>query len=134
MKARSRVALVVAVSLLVAGTVTVVASALAYERSSPTRRVDLNREMFADGFWHDDVDAYLRAHPDAATRTDFDTPVTADGHSVTDESRDVQRRAQRHASDRSRVWEGIAIAILAGLAAAMGWFVAGRPHARADHH
>jgi hypothetical protein len=112
MKARSPIVLVVAVSLLVAGTVSVVASALAYERSSPTRRGDLTREMFAGGLAHDDVDAYLRAHPDAATGTDFDKPVT----------------------DRSRVWAGIAIAVVAGLAAAMGWVVAGRPHARGDHH
>ncbi len=127
MKARTRVALVVAVSLLLAGTVAIVAGAIAYEHSTFNGPVELNNEMLAEiGVTPAQQQAYLRAHPDAVTNFDFDKPLAPDGRSWNDVFREVQRREQRDAINRSRIFAGIAIAILAVLATAVGWLVAGR--------
>jgi hypothetical protein len=117
MKIRWRLALVLAVSLLLVGSAAIFITSIGYERAVFNSPFDLQAEILKElGVKRSIAVEYLRKHPEAALSYDTGKPITADGRSVNDIFTDIQRRHQRASVRRSRVVSAAALGVLASVA------------------
>jgi signal transduction histidine kinase len=125
MKLRARVALGLGVTFLVAGIVVLLVSALTYQQAiyRPSQLTD--EILHRLGANRQEAIAYVRAHPDAVF-ADQSTPAKNGAPSVNSIFQQAQRNAQQDAARRSRLWTGLAVALMSLAAVAVGWVIAGR--------
>jgi signal transduction histidine kinase len=127
MKFRFRIALLIATSLLVAGSIAILITAVGYEKTAFESPGDVTEQILDEiGVDRDDALAYLREHPEAFFEYDPDAPVAADGRSVNEIFADLQEERQREAVRESRPASALAVGALAIVTGALGWLVAGR--------
>ncbi|MDQ1520778.1 MAG: hypothetical protein QOI55_1851 [Actinomycetota bacterium] len=127
MKIRWRLALVLAVSLLLVGSAAIFITSVGYERAVFNSPFDLQAEILNElGVKRSIAVEYLRKHPEAALNYDTSKPITADGRSVNDIFADIQRRHQRASVRRSRAVSAAALGVLAVLTGLLGWIIAGQ--------
>ena len=126
MKIRTRIALVLALSLIVAGSLSLFVNAFAFEHASyqtwGSYRDALMKEV---GVPRQTAVAFVRAHPEVifGTTGNFGGLINK---TVDQASKDVQRRAVDQAVARSRRWTVVGLlAVLLGALTA-GWLLAGR--------
>ena len=126
MKVRLRLALTMMVALLGAGSIALVVNAITFQDStykSPVAFTDaLLAELHVD---RNTAESYVKAHPEVIFAPDS-TSQTPNGVSVNAAFQNVQRRVQRDAVNRSRIWTAIAVGVLAIVAGIVGWLIAGR--------
>jgi signal transduction histidine kinase len=122
---RSRLAALMAIGLLLVGTIALVVNVVTYQNSVYQTPDDMQDELLAEmGVSREVAMAYIREHPEVVLNGS--DQVGPDGRSVNEVFRQVQRDAQHDAVVRSRVLLGIAIGILAIAAGLIGWLIAGR--------
>jgi signal transduction histidine kinase len=125
MKLRTRIALALALSFVIAGVVVLAVSALTYRQSiydSPSQQTDDMLERI--GATREQALAYVRANPDAVfDGADLPTPS---GTTAAEAFRELQREAKQEAVARAWRWSAVALVVTALAAAVIGWLVAGR--------
>ena len=134
MRIRVRIAALLAASFVVAGAVVLGIGSVTYQRAvyeSPTEltdhvldRLGVSREQAAE---------IIRRHPEVVVPTEEDAGgAGGDGEGAREASfvdtafQQVQRDLQDDAVERSRLWSIAALAVMAVVAAAAGWIIAGR--------
>ena len=126
MKLRTRIALALAASLLLAGAVVLAVSAFTYQRAvydSPAQQVDKMLERLGSN--RTQALAYIREHPEAVLGDDG-SGGTPGGSAVDEAFQEVQREAQEDAVRQARLWSAVALAAMAVVAGLVGWLIAGR--------
>jgi len=114
------------VALLGAGSIALVVNAVTYQDSTYKSPGAFQDAIFDQ--LHVDravAEAYVKAHPEVI----FDSNAsgsTATGNAINKAFQNVQRRVQRNAVNRSRIWTAIAIGILAIVTGLIGWLIADR--------
>ena len=127
MTIRARIALALGLGLLVAGSIAILLSAVAYEQSVYKRPEQLVDAILGEyGVNRAQATAYLRQHPEAAISADPLSTRTPDGRSLNEVFQAVQRDAQREALKRARVWTAVSMGVLAVCVSGLGWLFAGR--------
>jgi signal transduction histidine kinase len=124
---RMRIAVAVAVIILLGGGTVILISALSYQRGifeTPSDQSDAMLRRF--GATRAEALAYIRAHPEAVLGDNSALPDIPGRPSVDEVFRDVQRSAQDDAIRRSRYWSALALVLTAGAAGTAGWLIAGR--------
>ncbi len=126
MKIRFRLAALMMLALLGAGSIALVVNAIAFEDSTYKSPIAFTDALLAE--LHVDratAEAYVKAHPEVIFEpgASANTPT---GTSVNTAFQNVQRRVQRDAVNRSRIWTAIAIGVLAIVVGLIGWLIAGR--------
>jgi signal transduction histidine kinase len=125
MKLRTRIALALALSFVVAGVVVLAVSALTYRQAiydSPSQQTDELLERI--GATREEALAYVRANPQALFEgQDLPTPS---GKTAAEAFREIQREAKQDAVARAWRWSAVALVVTAIAAALIGWLVAGR--------
>ncbi len=125
MKVRFRIALLITLALLGAGTVALLVNAITFQDTTYKNPVAFQDAIFDELHVNRDVAmAYVKAHPEVLFQTS--TSGSPDANAVNAAFQKVQRRVQHDAVVRSRIWTAIAIGVLAIVAGAVGWLIAGR--------
>jgi hypothetical protein len=126
MKVRTRLAILFALALLLAGASVALISAVTYQDavySSPTTFSDALLKSL--GVTRAQANAYIRLHPEVV----FGSQPAPGGSSVQKQIntafQQVQRRVQRKAVNRARLWTIAFIAILSMVMGVIGWMIAG---------
>ena len=127
MKVRTRLAVLLALALLVAGSTVALISALTYQQSVYSDPTSLGDELLSSlGVTRQEAIEYIRVHPESV----FDPQARAGGskeqQKVADAFRQIQVREQRHAVSRARWWTLASVMILSIVTGVIGWFIAGR--------
>jgi hypothetical protein len=131
MKIRTRIALALALCLLVAGVVVLVVNEAAIESAIDTDYDEFQAKFIAEmGVSRTQIERYLREHPEAAIEFDNDAPILSGGRSVNDVFADVQVSAQRNEIARSRWYTALAILVMSVAAGLVGWLMLGACCAR----
>jgi signal transduction histidine kinase len=126
MTLRLRITIMLVVGMLLAGVIALGINAVVYEQSVISSPTQLQDSMLSQlGVSRAVAEAYVRAHPEAVFNSASDKPVNG-GQSVNGAFQAALKRAQRDATNRSRLWSGIAILILAVVTGALAWLFAGR--------
>lgn len=126
MKVRTRVAILVALALLVAGASVALISALTYQHAVYNDPASFSDALLKNlGVTREQALAYIRVNPEVVL-----DPRTAPGGSATQERvndafQQVQRSIQQDAVNRARLWTIAFIAILSIVMGIIGWMVAG---------
>ncbi|MDQ1385057.1 MAG: hypothetical protein QOG65_2436 [Actinomycetota bacterium] len=121
MKVRLRLAVLMMLALLGAGSIALLVNAVTFQDSTYKSPNAFQNAIFDE--LHVDrnaAEAYVKAHPEVL----FDPG--ANGSAVNAAFQRVQSRLQRDAVNRSRFWTAIAICVLAVVAGLIGWLIAGR--------
>ncbi|MEX2254704.1 MAG: HAMP domain-containing sensor histidine kinase [Acidimicrobiia bacterium] len=127
MKIRTRIALALALCLLVAGVVVLVVNEAAIESAIDTDYDEFQAKFIAEmGVSRTQIERYLHEHPEAAIEFDNDAPILSGGRSVNDVFADVQVSAQRNEIARSRWYTALAILVMSVAAGLVGWLIARR--------
>jgi signal transduction histidine kinase len=124
-KVRLRLAVLMMLALLGAGSIALLVNALTFQDSTYKSPDAFQNAIFDELHVDRDVaEAYVKAHPEVL----FDSSAngTPAGSAVNAAFQRVQSRVQHDAVNRSRVWTAIAIGVLAVLAGLIGWLIAGR--------
>jgi signal transduction histidine kinase len=120
-KVRLRLAVLMMLALLGAGSIALLVNAITFQDSTYKSPDAFQNAIFDELHVDRDVaEAYVKAHPEVL----FD-PGT-NGSAVNSAFQRVQSRVQRDAVNRSRLWTAIAICVLAVVAGLIGWLIAGR--------
>jgi signal transduction histidine kinase len=125
MKVRTRLALLMMLALLCAGSVALFVNALTFQGSTYKNSNAFQTAIFDE--LHVDravAEAYVKKHPEVIF--DSSTDMTPTGLSINHAFQQVQLRVQHDAVVRSRIWTAIALGVLAILAGLIGWIIAGR--------
>jgi len=130
MQIRLRIAILLAASFVIAGTVFLAVGALTYQKAayqSPAEQTDqLLRELRVN---RDVAIEYVRRHPETVVDPEFKPDSAFQGQinaSINQAFQRVQQRAMDDAVDRSRLWSLAALVAMAIGAALAGWVIAGR--------
>jgi len=127
MKIRTRIALLLAGCLVLAGVIVLVVNEAAIENAIQTDYDRFQTEFYAEiGVSRAEVERYLRENPDAVTAFDADAPILSEGRTLNDVFRVVQVRAQREEIERSRWYTALAIILLSAAAGFAAWLIARR--------
>ena len=127
MTIRTKLALALSLSILLAGGCVILISALTYQHAiyqSPTALSDDLLERI--GVSREQAEQYIREHPEVVLDADTAAPGPNGGPSVDESFQAVQRAAQDDAISRSRRWSLLALGGLSIVAALAGWAIAGR--------
>jgi signal transduction histidine kinase len=120
-KVRLRLAVLMMLALLGAGSIALLVNAITFQDSTYKSPDAFQNAIFDELHVDRDVaEAYVKAHPEVL----FD-PGTH-GSAVNSAFQRVQSRVQHDAINRSRLWTAIAICVLAVAAGLIGWLIAGR--------
>jgi signal transduction histidine kinase len=126
-KLRTRLALILAVCLLAAGSVALFASEAAQENAILSDYGKVQAQLIGQtGVSLTVVEQYLRQHPESIIKFDFNARILSHHRSLNDVFRAIQKAAQDHAIARSR---RIGFLVLGGLALVVGiagWLIARR--------
>ena len=125
MKVRTRLALLMMLALLCAGSVALLVNALTFQGSTYKSSTAFQAAIFDE--LHVDrgvAEAYVKAHPEVIFDSSTDTTPT--GLSINHAFQQVQLRVQHDAIVRSRIWTAVALGLLAIVAGLIGWILAGR--------
>ena len=138
MRIRLRIAVLLAASFVTAGAVVLAIGAVTYERTVYRSPGDITDDVVAElGVSRELATEFIRRHPETivppapeagAAGPDgaggaSDNPI---GASINDAFQRVQQRSQDDAVRRARLWSGVAMGVMAVMAALAGWFIAGR--------
>ena len=127
MTVRWRIALLMSVSLVVAGTVAMLVGAFVYRTSVYQSPASLSDDILAEyGVSRSVAEAYIREHPEAVLGEGDDFAPTPEGESLNEVFQAVQRRNQRRSLDQARAWTAVSIGALAVVCGLGGWLIAGR--------
>ena len=127
MKVRLRLAVLMTLALLGAGSIALLVNAITYQDSTYKSPIAFTDAIFAK--LHVDratAEAYVKAHPEVLFESTPGSATTPEGASVNKAFQSVQTRVQRNAVNRSRIWTAVAIGVLAVVAGLIGWLIAGR--------
>ena len=127
MRIRTRIALVLAASLIVAGALALVVNAVTFEHASYVTWSGYRDSMLEQlGITREQAVRGLAANPEVL----FDAPQGIPGaptqQSIDEASQAAQRRAVDDAADRSRRWTVVGILAVIAVALAAAWLLAGR--------
>ncbi len=123
MKVRTRLALLMMLALLGAGSIALIVNAITFQNSTFKSPGAFQEAIFDE--LHVDravAEQYVKAHPEVL----FEESPANSAVPVNRAFQTVQSRAQRDAVRRSRIWTGVAICVLALVAGLIGWLIAGR--------
>ena len=126
MKIRFRIALLITLALLGAGSVALLVNAITFQDTTYKSPVAFQDALFDELHVDRDVAiAYVKAHPEVLFEENT-TGSSPNGTTVNAAFQNVQRRLQHDAVVRSRIWTAVAIGVLALVAGIAGWLIAGR--------
>jgi signal transduction histidine kinase len=125
-KVRTRVAILLALALLIAGASVALISALTYQHAAYPNTTEFSDALLKDlGVTREQALAYIRVHPEAV----FDAGGVPGGTQTQDRVNDafqrVQRQGQADAVNRARLWTLGFIAVLSIAMGVIGWMLAG---------
>lgn len=127
MKIRTRIALALALCLVLAGAAILLVNEAAIESGIDTDFSNLQSQLYKEiGVSRKQAERYLREHPDAALEFDADAPIFEGGRSLNQVFRDILQNAQRKEIDKTRQYTLLAILLLALAAGVAGWLIARR--------
>lgn len=126
MKIRTRIALMIAMSLMIAGSFTLVVNAFAF-RSVPYPTVySFHSALLAEmGVRQETAARYIEAHPEQLFTTKFDDMRLRNGETVDQAARDVQQRRLDQALANARRWSFVGLLVVLVGAVATAWMLSG---------
>jgi len=126
MKVRTRLAILLALAMLVLGTSMALISALTYQQAVYTSPTSFSSALYKSlGVTRQQVVDYLRLHPEAAIDPRSVPGGSATQRKINNAFQAVQRRVQRNAVNRARLWTIAFVAVLSIVTALIGWVIAG---------
>ncbi len=126
MKVRTRVAILLALALLLAGTSVALISALTYQHAVYPNTGEFSDALLKDlGVTREQALAYVRVHPEVVFGARGAPGGTETQDLVDDAFQRVQRQVQEDAVNRARLWTLIFIAVLSIVMGVIGWMLAG---------
>lgn len=127
MKIRTRIALVLAASLIVAGSLALLVNAIAFQHVSYVTWSSYRDTMLQElGVSRDAALRSLDANPQLLFQAPGDVTRGPTGKTIDEASQAVQRRAVERTADQSRRWTVAALLAVTVGALTAGWFLAGR--------
>jgi signal transduction histidine kinase len=126
MKVRTRVAILLALALLLAGASVTLISALTYQHavySNPTEFTDAILKNL--GVTREQALAYVRVHPEVVFGGQRPPGGSATQKLVNEAFQKVQRQVQQDAVNRARLWTIVFIGVLSLAMGVIGWMLAG---------
>jgi signal transduction histidine kinase len=126
MKVRTRVAILLSLALLLAGSSVALISALTYQHAVYPNTTEFSDALLKNlGVTREQAMAYVRVHPEVI----FDARAVPGGTEtqkrVNDAFQQVQRQVQEDAVNRARLWTIVFIAVLSIAMGVIGWMLAG---------
>ncbi|HTK17393.1 MAG TPA: histidine kinase dimerization/phospho-acceptor domain-containing protein [Acidimicrobiia bacterium] len=126
MKVRTRVAILLALALLVAGASVALISALTYQHAVYSNPTELTDALLKNlGVTREQALAYVRVHPEVVFGGRTPPGGTETQKLVNDAFQKVQRQVQQDAVNRARLWTIVFIGVLSVAMGVIGWMVAG---------
>jgi signal transduction histidine kinase len=126
MKIRTRIALMIALSLIAAGSFTLVVNAFAFRRVPYSSMYSFNSAVLAEmGVRQETAVRYIEAHPDDLFTTKFDDMRLRNGMTVDEAAREVQQRRLDQALANARRWSFIGSLVVLVGAVATAWALSG---------
>ncbi len=126
MKVRTRVAILVALALLVAGASVALISALTYQHAVYSDTTEFSDALLKNlGVTREQAVAYIRLHPEVVFGGEAVPGGRATQKAVNDAFQKVQRQRQQDAVNRARLWTIVFIGALSIAMGVIGWMVAG---------
>ena len=126
MKVRTRVAILLALALLVAGASVALISALTYQHAVYSDTTEFSDALLKNlGVTREQAIAYIRVHPEVVFGGRAIPGGTATQKVVNDAFQTVQRQRQQDAVNRARLWTIVFIGVLSLAMGVIGWMVAG---------
>jgi len=125
-KVRTRVAILLALALLVAGASVALISALTYQHAVYSNPTELSDALLKKlGVTREQALAYIRVHPEVVFGGRAAPGGSATQKLVDKAFQQVQRQVQQDAVNRARVWTLAFIAVLSIAMGVIGWMLAG---------
>jgi signal transduction histidine kinase len=125
-KVRTRVAILLALALLVAGASVALISALTYQHAVYSNPTEFSDALLKNlGVTREQALAYIRVHPEVIFDARNAPGGTATQNRVNEAFRKVQRQVQQDAVNRARLWTIAFIGVLSLAMGVIGWMVAG---------
>jgi signal transduction histidine kinase len=125
-KVRTRVAILMALALLVAGASVALISALTYQHAVYSNPTEFSDALLKNlGVTREQALAYIRVHPEVIFDARNAPGGTATQNRVNEAFRKVQRQVQQDAVNRARLWTIAFIGVLSLAMGVIGWMVAG---------
>jgi len=126
MKVRTRVAILLALALLVAGASVALISALTYQDAVYSNPTEFSDALLKNlGVTRQQAMAYIRVHPEVVFNARAAPGGTATQKLVNEAFQKVQRQVQQDAVNRARLWTIVFIGIISMAMGVIGWMVAG---------
>jgi len=126
MKVRTRVAILLALALLVAGASVALISALTYQDAVYSNPTEFSDALLKNlGVTREQAMAYIRVHPEVVFNARAAPGGTATQKLVNEAFQKVQRQVQQDAVNRARLWTIVFIGIISMAMGVIGWMVAG---------
>jgi signal transduction histidine kinase len=126
MKVRTRLAILLALALLVAGASVALISALTYQDAVYSNPTEFSDALLKNlGVTREQAMAYIRVHPEVVFNARAAPGGTATQKLVNEAFQKVQRQVQQDAVNRARLWTIVFIGILSIAMGVIGWMVAG---------
>ncbi|MBL7488804.1 HAMP domain-containing histidine kinase [Frankia sp. AgB1.9] len=126
MKIRTRIALMIALSLIVAGSFTLVVNTFAFRNVPYPSVYSFHTALLAEmGVRQETVVSYIEAHPQELLTTKFDDMRLSNGKTVDEVAREVQQRRLDHALANARRWSFIGLLVVLVGAVATAWVLSG---------
>jgi signal transduction histidine kinase len=126
MKVRTRVAILLALALLVAGASVALISALTYQNAVYSNPTEFSDALLKDlGVTREQAMAYIRVHPEVVFNAQATPGGTEAQNALNQAFQRVQRQVQQDAVNRARLWTIVFIGILSLAMGVIGWMVAG---------
>jgi signal transduction histidine kinase len=125
-KVRTRVAILLALALLLAGASVALISALTYQHAVYSDTTEFSDALLKNlGVTREQAIAYIRVHPEVVFGGKAVPGGSATQKAVNDAFEHVQRQRQEDAVNRARLWTIVFIGALSIAMGVIGWMVAG---------